>query len=88
MQFFHIISHAPRLCKFWAGAGHPKAAFYARLRVWRPPNGNVDLILGAIFEDSKITQKNIAIKTGLSTCAVSREIKQFRDKSHGSRKEA
>ena len=40
---------------------------------------NVDLILNAITEDPRITQKNIATKTGLSTRTVSREIKQLRD---------
>ncbi|MBS3901593.1 MAG: putative DNA binding domain-containing protein [Dethiobacter sp.] len=40
---------------------------------------NVTLILNAISEDPKITQKNIAIKTGLSTRTVSREIRELRD---------
>jgi ATP-dependent DNA helicase RecG len=40
---------------------------------------NVNLILNAISEDPKITQKNIAIKTGLSTRTVSREIRELRD---------
>ena len=50
------------------------------------PNGDgygvenkVNLILKAIAEDPKITQKNIAAKTGLSTRTVSREIKNLRD---------
>jgi len=40
---------------------------------------NVNLILNAISENPKITQKNIAIKTGLSTRTVSREIRELRD---------
>ncbi len=40
---------------------------------------NVNLILNAIAEDSKIIQKNIALKTGLSTRTVSREIRELRD---------
>lgn len=40
---------------------------------------NVNLILNAISKDPKITQKNIAIKTGLSTRTVSREIRELRD---------
>jgi len=40
---------------------------------------NVNLILNAIFENPKITQNNIAIKTGLSTRTVSREIRELRD---------
>ena len=40
---------------------------------------NMDLILKAIAEGPKITQKNIADKTGLSTRTVSREIKNLRD---------
>lgn len=40
---------------------------------------NVNLILNAISEDPKITQKNIAIKTGLSTRTVSREIRKLRN---------
>lgn len=40
---------------------------------------NVNLILNAISEDPKITQKNIAIKTGLSTRTVSREIRELRN---------
>jgi ATP-dependent DNA helicase RecG len=39
----------------------------------------VNLILNAISEDPKITQKNIAVKTGLSTRTVSREIRELRD---------
>lgn len=42
---------------------------------------NIELILNAIEVDPKITQKNIAIKTGLSTRTVSREIRQLRDSS-------
>ncbi len=42
-------------------------------------DNNVNLILNAIAEDPKITQKNLAIKTGLSTRTVSREIKELRD---------
>lgn len=37
------------------------------------------MILNAIAEDPKIIQKNLAIKTGLSTRTVSREIKELRD---------
>jgi predicted HTH transcriptional regulator len=40
---------------------------------------NVTLILNAISENPQITQKNIAIKTGLSTRTVSREIRELRD---------
>jgi predicted HTH transcriptional regulator len=40
---------------------------------------NVNLILNTITENPKITQKNIADKTGLSTRTVSREIKGLRD---------
>lgn len=40
---------------------------------------NLNLILNAISEDPKITQKNIAIKTGLSTRTISREIRELRD---------
>lgn len=39
----------------------------------------INLILNAISEDPKITQKNMAIKTGLSTRTVSREIRELRD---------
>jgi predicted HTH transcriptional regulator len=39
---------------------------------------NVDLIINAIAGDPKITQKNIADKTGLSTRTISREIKNLR----------
>jgi len=42
-------------------------------------DNNVDLILNAIAENSKSTQKDIAAKTGLSTRTVSREIKSLRD---------
>ena len=40
---------------------------------------NKNLIMNAITENPKITQKNIANKTGLSTRTVSREIKNLRD---------
>ena len=40
---------------------------------------NTDLILIAIVENVKITQKEISAKTGLSTRTVSREIKSLRD---------
>ncbi len=40
---------------------------------------NANLILNAISEDPKITQKNIAVKTSLSTRTVSREIRTLRD---------
>jgi predicted HTH transcriptional regulator len=40
---------------------------------------NTELILSAILENSKITQKDISEKTGLSTRTVSREIKSLRD---------
>ena len=40
---------------------------------------NLSLILNAISEDRRITQKNIALKTGLSTRTVSREIRELRD---------
>ena len=40
---------------------------------------NKGLILNAITENPKITQKNIADETGLSTRTVSREIKNLRD---------
>lgn len=40
---------------------------------------HVSLILNAIAENPKITQKNLAIKTGLSTRTVSRDIKELRD---------
>jgi predicted HTH transcriptional regulator len=40
---------------------------------------NVELILNAIAENSGITQKDIAAKTGLSTRTVSRKIKSLRD---------
>ena len=39
----------------------------------------INLILNAISEDPKITQKNMAIKTGLSKRTVSREIRELRD---------
>ncbi len=42
-------------------------------------NVNANLILNVISENPKITQKSIAIKTGLSTRTVSREIKELRD---------
>lgn len=40
---------------------------------------NLSLILNAISEERKITQKNIALKTGLSTRTVSRGIRELRD---------
>ena len=40
---------------------------------------NVDLILNALSEEPGITQKEVAIKTGLSTRTVSREIRKLRD---------
>lgn len=40
---------------------------------------NVELILHTIEVDPKITQKNLAIRTGLSTRTISREIRQLRD---------
>jgi predicted HTH transcriptional regulator len=47
---------------------------------------NTDLVLYAITEDPKITQKNIANKTSLSTRTISRETKNLRDSGilHGS----
>ena len=40
---------------------------------------NFDKILDAISDEPKITQKNLAIKTSLSTRTVSREIRELRD---------
>ena len=40
---------------------------------------NVDLILNVLSEEPGITQKDIAMKTGLSTRTVSREMKELRD---------
>jgi ATP-dependent DNA helicase RecG len=40
---------------------------------------NTNLILSVIADNSKITQKDISAKTGLSTRTVSREIKSLRD---------
>jgi len=42
-------------------------------------DNNVELILNAISENLKITQKDIAAKSGLSTRTVSREIKSLRN---------
>ena len=42
-------------------------------------DSNAGMILNAISENSKITQKDISAKTGLSTRTVSREIKNLRD---------
>jgi len=42
-------------------------------------DNNIDLILNALAVNSKITQRDIAVKTGLSTRTVSREIKALRD---------
>jgi len=40
---------------------------------------NVKLILKVIFAEPTITQKNLAVKTGLSERTVSREIKNLRE---------
>ena len=40
---------------------------------------NSEKILSAIAEEPGITQKNLVIRTGLSTRTVSREIRELRD---------